>query len=166
MSMFTLAISCLTISNLPWFIDVTFQSPTQYCSLQHRTLLSPPDTSTTEHCFCFVPTAQFFLELLVIALCSSPVACWTPSDLGGGRGGGGLGERGSSSSAIPFHHSPRDSPGKNTGVGCHFLLQWTMFCQNSSLWPVHFGWPCMLWLIAPLSYARPISTTRLWPMKG
>ena len=21
-----------------------------------------------------------------------------------------------------------------TGVGCHFLLQWAMFCQNSSLW--------------------------------
>ena len=21
----------------------------------------------------------------------------------------------------------------NTGVGCHFLLEWTTFCQNSSL---------------------------------
>ena len=26
----------------------------QYCSLQHWTLHSPPDTSSTEHCFCFV----------------------------------------------------------------------------------------------------------------
>ena len=34
--MFTLAISCLTTSNLPWFTDRTFQVPTQYCSLQHR----------------------------------------------------------------------------------------------------------------------------------
>ena len=25
----------------------------QYCSLQHWTLHSPPDTSSTEHCFCF-----------------------------------------------------------------------------------------------------------------
>ena len=24
----------------------------QYCSLQHQTLRPPPDTSTTEHCFC------------------------------------------------------------------------------------------------------------------
>ena len=33
MSMFTLAISCLTTSNLPWFMDLTFQVPMQYCSL-------------------------------------------------------------------------------------------------------------------------------------
>ena len=39
MSMFTLAISCLTTSNLPWFMDLTFQVPMQYCSLQHQTLL-------------------------------------------------------------------------------------------------------------------------------
>ena len=32
MSMFTLAISCL-----PWFMDLTFQVPMQYCSLQHWT---------------------------------------------------------------------------------------------------------------------------------
>ena len=25
---------------------------------------------------------------------------------------------------------------------CHSLIQWTMFCQNSSLWPTHLGWPC------------------------
>ena len=44
MSMFTLAISCLTTSNLPWFMDLTFKVPMQYCSLQHWTL-----TSTTIH---------------------------------------------------------------------------------------------------------------------
>jgi len=37
MSTFTLAISHLTTSNLPWFMDLTFQVPMQYCSLQHRT---------------------------------------------------------------------------------------------------------------------------------
>ena len=41
--MFTLAISYLTTSNLPWFMDLTFQVPMQYCSLQNQTLLSPPD---------------------------------------------------------------------------------------------------------------------------
>ena len=46
MSMFTLAISCLTTSNLHWSMDLTFQVPVQYCFLQHQTLLSPPDTST------------------------------------------------------------------------------------------------------------------------
>ena len=38
MSMFTLAFSCLTTSNLPWFLDLPFQIPMQYCSLQHQTL--------------------------------------------------------------------------------------------------------------------------------
>ena len=32
MSVFTLAISCLTTCNLPWFPDLTFQVPMQYCS--------------------------------------------------------------------------------------------------------------------------------------
>ena len=49
MSVFTLAISCLTMSNLPWFMDLIFQVPMHYCSLQHQILLSSPDTSTTEH---------------------------------------------------------------------------------------------------------------------
>ena len=39
MSMFTLDISCLTTSNLPWFMDLIFQVPRQYCSLQHQTCL-------------------------------------------------------------------------------------------------------------------------------
>ena len=47
MSTFTLAISCLTTSNLPWFMDLTFQVPMQYCSLQHWTLLLSPVTSTS-----------------------------------------------------------------------------------------------------------------------
>ena len=38
--MFTLAISCLTTSNLLWFMDLTFQVPMQYYSLQYWILLS------------------------------------------------------------------------------------------------------------------------------
>ena len=39
MSMFPLAITCLITSSLPWFVDLTFQVPMQYCSSQHQTLL-------------------------------------------------------------------------------------------------------------------------------
>ena len=83
-------ISSLITSNLPWFIGLTFQIPVKYYFLEHQTLLSPPDTSTTESHFCFGPSTSFFLKLLVIALCSSPVAYWIPSNMGG------------SSGAIPF----------------------------------------------------------------
>ena len=77
--MFTLAISCLTTSNLPWFIDLTFQIPTQYCSLQHQLLLTSPVTSTTGGCFHFGSVSSFFLELF---LHSCPVAYWAPTNLG------------------------------------------------------------------------------------
>ena len=79
MLMFTLAISCLTTSTLPWFMDLTFQVPMQYCSLQHRTLLLSPVTSTAGYCFCFGSIPSFFLELF---LHWSPVAYWAPTDLG------------------------------------------------------------------------------------
>ena len=49
--MFTLAVSCLTTSNLPWFMDLTFLVPMQYCSLQHWTLLLSPVTSTAGYSF-------------------------------------------------------------------------------------------------------------------
>ena len=76
-------------------MDLTFQDPMKYFSVQHQILLSPQDTSTTELHFHFGTALSFFLEILVIALCSPPVAYWTPSNL-----------RGSSSSVIyfvPFH---------------------------------------------------------------
>ena len=37
-----------------------------------------------------------------------------------------------------------------------------MFYQNSSLRPIHLGWPCM---DGSLSYANPFTKTRLWSMK-
>ena len=77
--MFILAISCLTTSNLPWFMDLTFQVPMQYCSLQHQTLLPSPVPSTTGCCFCFGSIPSFFLELF---LHWSPVAYWAPTDPG------------------------------------------------------------------------------------
>ena len=78
MSMFTLAISCLTTSNLPWFIDITLQVPRQYSSSQHQTLLPSAVTSITGCCFCLGSVSSFFLELF---LHWSPVAYWAPTDL-------------------------------------------------------------------------------------
>ena len=90
------------------------------CSIR----LSPPDTFTTECHFCVGPATSFFLELLVIALHSFPVACWTPTNLGGHL---------LVSYISAFSYCSWGSHGKNTGVVCHSPLQWTMFCQNSSL---------------------------------
>ena len=122
--MFTPAISCLTTSNLPRFMNLTFQVPMQYCSLQHQTLLPSPFTSTIVHWFCFGSASSFFLKLI---LHSSPIAYWAPIDLGS-----------SSFSVISF---------------CLFILfmgfsrqeYWNglpfpslvdTFCQNSLPWPV------------------------------
>ena len=152
--------SCLTTFSLSRFMDLRFQIHMQYCSLQHQTLLSPPDTSTTEHCFCFSPVASFFLELF---LHSSSVAYRTPSHL-----------EDSSSRVISFcvfllsmgFSMQNYCLESSFGVGGYFLLQRTMFCQNSVLWPTHLGCPCVVWLIASLSYTSPSATTRLWSMKG
>ena len=132
MSMFTLAISYLTTSNLPWFMDLTFQVPMQYCSLQHQTLLLSPVTSTTGYCVCFGAIPSFFLELLLLWF---PVAYWAPTDQGVHL-----------SVSYLFAFSSWGSQGKNTEVVCHSFLQWTIFCQTSPPWPARPGWPHTAWL--------------------
>ena len=134
MSTLTLIISCFTTSNLPWFMDLTFQVPMQYCSLQHRILLLSPVPSTTACCLCFNSIPSFFLKLF---LHWSPVAYWALTDLEFPL---------SISSHFAFSSCSWGSQGKNTKVVCHFLLQWTTFCQTSPPWPVHLGWPYMAWL--------------------
>ena len=64
-----------------------------------------------------------------LAAAPAPVADWTPSNLG-------VGPHLPVSNLFAFSYNPWVSSGKNTGVGCHFLLHWTVFCQNSSLWPL------------------------------
>jgi len=130
MSVFTLVISCLTTSNLPWFMDLTFQVPMQYCSLQHQTLLLSPVSSTTGYCFCFGSVSSFFVELF---LHWSPVAY---------RGGVNL----SVSCLLAFSYCSWGSQGKNTEMVFHSLLQWTTFCQNSPPRPIRLGWPYAAWL--------------------
>ena len=70
--MSTLAISCLTTSNLHWFMDLTFQVPMQYCSLQHQTLLPSPVTSTTGYCF-HLGWCLFILSRVISPLFSSSI---------------------------------------------------------------------------------------------
>ena len=149
MSTFTLSISCLTTYNLAWFMDLTFQVPMQYCSLQNRTLLPSPVTSTAG-CFCFGSISSFFLELF---LHWSPVAYWAPTNWGS-----------SSFSVLSFAFSycSWGSQGRNTEVVYHFLLQWTTFCQNSPVWPVHLGQSYSAWLIVSLSQTRLWSTWWDW----
>ena len=110
MSLFTLAISCVTTSNIPWFVDLTFQVPMQYCSLQHQALLPSPVTSTTGCCFHFGSISSFFLEL---CLHWSPVAYWAPTYL----------ESSSFSvQSFSFSYCSWGSQCKNTEGICHSLL--------------------------------------------
>ena len=79
MSVFVLAISCLTTSNLPWLRDLTFQVPMQYCYriglyFHHQAHLQ------LDYGFHFSTASSFLLELF---LCSSAVAYSAPTDLGG-----------------------------------------------------------------------------------
>ena len=134
MSAFTLAISCLTTSNLPWFMDLTFQVPMQYCSLQHQTLLLSPVTSTTGYCFCLGSIPSFFLELF---LHWSPVAYWAPSNLGS-----------SSFRVLSFYLFIlfMGFSRQEYWSVLHSLLQWTTFCLTSPPWAFRLGKPHMAWV--------------------
>ena len=147
--MFTLTNSCLTTSNLPWFMDWTFQVPMQYCYLWHQTLLSPLDTSAVECHFHFGPAVSFFLEQLVIALCSTPVAGWKPSDLAG----------------LIFQCHIFLTFHTIHGVLVAGILKWFAISSssvphfaNSSLWPLCLRWPYKACLLASLSYASSFDT--------
>ena len=130
-------------SNLPWFMDLTFHVPMQYCSLQHQTL---PDASTTGHYFHCGSASLFLLELF---LHSSPVAYWTPKDLGDGGCSWRQGFIFQYHIFLPFHTVYGVLKARMlSGMS---LLQWTIFCQNSLPWPVHLGWPYTAWFIVSLS---------------
>ena len=77
MLMLTLAISCLTTSNLPWFMDLTFQVPIQYCSYNIRLYFHHESHPQLGVVFALAPSL-FFLELV---LHLSAVTYWAPTDL-------------------------------------------------------------------------------------
>ena len=101
-------------------MDLTFQVPMQYCSLQHWTLLLSPVTSTAGCCFSFGSIPSFFLELF---LHWSPVVCWAPTDLGS-----------SSFSILSFclFILFMGFSRQETEVVCHFLLQGIFPTQGSN----------------------------------
>ena len=78
--MVTLAISCLTTSNLPWFMDLTFQVPMQYCCFWHQILLPSPVTSTARCCFCFGFVSSSFLESFFPLISSSILGTYRPGE--------------------------------------------------------------------------------------
>ena len=137
--MFTLAISCLATSNLPWFMDLIIQVPMQHCSSQHRTLLSPWDSSTTGHCFLFGSTSSFLMGLL---LCSSPVAYWAPTDLGS-----------SSFSVLSFCSFIlfMGFSRQECWIGLPFPSPVDYLLSNSLPWTVHLSWPYKAWLRVSLN---------------
>ena len=129
MSIFTLAISCLATSNLPWFMDLTFQVSLQHCSLQHHTLLPSPVTPTIGCCFSLAPSLHSFWSYF--STYRAPLTC---------------GFHLSGFYLFAFSYSSWGFQGKNTEMACHYLFQWTTFCQNSPPRPVRLGWPNTAWL--------------------
>ena len=126
-------------------MDLTFQVPMQYCSLQHQTLLPSPVTSTTGHCFCFGSASSFFSG--PIALHSFPVAYWTSSYLGG-----------SSSGVISLcYHTVH-------GVLAAKILEW-LLSELSTI--THPSWVTLHGMAHSfIDYKGPFNTTRLLSMKG
>ena len=123
MSMFTLAISCLTMSNLPWFMDLTFQVPTQYCSLQHLILFSSHIHNWVF--FLLLPSCFILSEAISDCLLLFPSSVLDTFQSGGAHL--------LVSYLFAFSYCPWNFQDKNTGAGYHFILQWTTFSQNSSL---------------------------------
>jgi len=78
MSTFTLAISCLSTSNLPWFMDLTLQVPMKYCSYNIRPCFhhqSHPQLGVVFALGTSLILSGLFLHWF-------PVACCAPTDLG------------------------------------------------------------------------------------
>ena len=83
MLMFTLSISCLTMSNLLWFTDLTFQVPMQYCSLQHQTTFT---TTHIQNWVLFLLWPSYFILLGAVNNCLLlfPSSNKSTDGLGGG----------------------------------------------------------------------------------
>ena len=160
MSIFTLVILCLTTSNLLWFMNLTFQFPRQYCSLQHRTLISTPDRLYFHHRHSH--TWGLFLlwpSCFILSGVSSNCSLLFPSSILDSFQPEGVHVL--VSYLFAFSYRSWCFLSKNTEEACHSLFEWTAFCQNSSLWPIHLGWPCKAWFMALLTYTSPFTMTVL-----
>ena len=134
MSTFTLAIFCLATSNLPWFMDLSFQVPMQYCSYSigpcfyHQ---SHPQLGVVFalplflHSFWSYFSTDLQYHIGHLPTCGVPLSVYYH---------------------FAFSYCSWGSQGKNIEVVCHSLLQWTTFCQTSPPWSACLGWPHMSWL--------------------
>ena len=142
MMTFTLVISCLTTSNLPWFTDLLPGS----CAIL---LFTASDlASITSHIHNWV-LFLLWLHPLILSGVISPLissSIFAPTDLG---------TFSFSIQHFAFSYCSWSSPGKNTVVVCHSFLKWTTFCQTSPPWTSVLGGLTWHGLVS-LSY------TRLW----
>ena len=174
MSMFILAISCLTTSNLLWFTDLTFQVSIHVVlysirlAFHHQPQPQPQLRVITALGQMLLSFWYFFLAILVNVRPSPSVAYWTSSILGEGA-------RLPESCLSAFSYCSWGFHGKNTGVGCHSLLWWSSVRTLHRDSPV-LGGPAqhhdspVLGSPAPhghsLRYTSPSTMTRRWSMKG
>ena len=136
--MFTLAISCLTTSNFPWFMDLTFQVPnailfftasdfTSITSHIHTWVLFFALALSLHSFFFFFHSVYLFIFFFILHSfwsffssllqeCIEHLPTWRVYL--------------SVSYIFAFSYCSWGSQGKNAEVVCHSLLQWTTFCQN------------------------------------
>ena len=79
MSMFILGISCLTTFKLSWFMDLTFQVLVHIVLYSFRLNFHHQPHPPLDIIYFFESASLFLLKLFIY---SSPVAYWTPIDLG------------------------------------------------------------------------------------
>ena len=143
------------MSNLCWFMDLTLQVPMKYCSLQHQTLLLPPNTSTTDSQKFSLWPNRFILSGAI----SNSLSFFPSSMLDIFWPGGSF--SGVVSFCLFILHM--GSPSKK--------MEWFGILSSSgprfirtSHWPIRLLWPCMACLIASLTYVTPFTIIRLWSM--
>ena len=144
--MFTLAISCLTTSNLPWFMDLTFQVSMHYCSYSIRPCLY--HQSHPQLCIVFVLAPSLHSFWVISPLISSSI-------LGTYQPGEFLFQ---CPIFLPFHTVH--------GVLMARILKWFAIPFSSgphSVRPLHHDWPV---LGGPTRHGLvSVIETRLWSVQ-
>ena len=130
-------------------MDLTFQAPMKYCSLQHQTLLSLPDTSTTGCCLHWAQPFHFFGAIFLLFF-SSILGTYGP------------GKFIFQCHIFAFSYCSWGTQGRNAEVVCYSHLPCTTFCQNPPPWPFRLEWPYMAWLTVSLSQTRLWSMSSVW----
>ena len=139
MLIFTLDISCLTTSNLPGFMDLTFQFYMHIVLysiglyFQHQ---SYPQPGTV---FAWAPSLHSFWSYIstLLQYHTGHTPTWGVHLL--------------LPYSFAFSYCSRASQGKNTEGVCHSLLQWTTHCQTSPPCLTILGGPTWPWLVVSLS---------------